>query len=101
MPKLLYGIYSAGAEKGYFMKTYKQKYYIKVYKKGKMVSSFDTAKSKRFFFRGKAVKFLESTTKVYIKVTYPYELSGIQAYNDGTYTNHKDLIQAMKAFIEK
>ncbi len=80
-------------------KEYKQKYYIKVYKKGK-IASFDTGKSRRFFFRGKAVKFLEPTTKVYIKVTYPYEIQGIQSYNDGTYTNHKDLIQAMRAFIE-
>jgi hypothetical protein len=93
-------------------KQLKQKFYLKVYKKGKLVSSFDTGSSRRFFHRCKAVKFLDSMIKAYIKVTYPYKLpSGfknnkneikyIQAYNDGTYDNHKDLLFALNAFLEK
>ena len=83
------------------MKKLIQKYYMKVYRKGKLSSSFDTAKSRRFLYRCKAQKFLDSTKKVYIKVVYPYKLQGIKAYNDGTYNNRKDLIQAAFAFLEQ
>mgnify|MGYP001563099853 CR=1 FL=1 len=75
------------------------KYRIKVYKNGKMVSNSLTSKFKRFISKCERVNFLN--LKVYIKVTYPYKISGITAYNDGTYTNHKDLMQAVRAFTER
>jgi hypothetical protein len=83
------------------MKRLSFRYHLKVYKKNKLVSSFDTGKSKRFLYRCKAQKFSDSTKRVYIKVLYPCRIKGIQAYNDGIYNNYKDLIQAAKAFTEK
>lgn len=85
-----------------------QKFYIKVYKHGLLASSFDTSKSRRFLHRCRAEKFSDSMKKkVYVKVTYPYNLydpvldKEIQGYNDGTYSDSEELLKAVTAFLEK
>ena len=85
------------------------KYFAKVIKKGKMAQMAHTAISSRFLSFIKAVSFPElkkiPNSHLYIKVVYGKSLDNYgklrEFYNDGEYTNRKDLNLAVRAFFKE
>lgn len=73
------------------MKTSTVKYTLKLFRDDKMVSNLHTKKKMRLPSRYKVLKW----ENAYLKVEYGKDL-----YNDGTYSNIKDLHRSFLSFIE-
>jgi hypothetical protein len=75
---------------------------IKFLLKNGQTITYSSCKSRRIFFR---LSRLKNFQRVYCKVLYGkgYDVRGryTEFYNDGEYTNYRDLIYVLRIFLER
>jgi hypothetical protein len=87
--------------------SYRQRmiYALRVKKNGQTIQRYHTHNLRRFLKNIRTIKWQNLKIEVYVKVSYgkQKDIHGktVVFYNDGIYENRRDLIQAVKAFIEK
>ena len=78
---------------------------LKVYKNGKLVDRVRTHSKRQFTTHLRTINWQNSPLRVYIRVSYGKNkcIKGCLCtfYNDGWYEDEKELLKAVKAFMEE